>query len=463
LSVKRLQRGYQQGEFTPADIVEHVIETTSLDNNNTWISLVPKPQLRERGKTLTDQLSEKPDFTNQPLFGIPFGVKDNIDCAGQPTTAACPTFKYTADDNAPVVQRAVDAGAILVGKTNLDQFATGVVGTRSPYGVCQNAVHPEYISGGSSSGSAVAVAKNQVTFALGTDTGGSGRVPAACNSVIGMKPTRGLLSKSGVVPACKSLDCVSIFGGSCLDVLIVERILAGFDPDDEYSRHKADILDYTLTAPNGESVIGFPRADSLNFFSDKEFEGLFEETHARLKESRFSIKTVNIDPFLCCSKLLFDGPWIVERKQAIEDQLAEYPDGLLMVIKNVLSSADEFSARDVFIAEHKRKRLQQRAFKVFELVDCLIVPTIGTMYTVDEVREEPIETNTNLGLYTNFVNLLDLSAVAIPAGQSESGVPFGVTLVGKKFDDASLVSVAHELCIKRNPDIGINRTYEELI
>ena len=461
LSVHNLHTGYKTGEVTPVDTVEHVLEKVHSDESNTWISFVEADGLRDTAERLTAELHDDVDLEDNPLFGIPFGVKDNIDCKGQPTTAACTNYEYTAEENAPVLQKLLDAGGILIGKTNLDQFATGVVGTRSPYGACKNAINREYISGGSSSGSAVAVASNQVTFTLGTDTGGSGRVPAACNGIIGLKPSRGVLSKSGVVPACKSLDCVSVFATSALDALLVEKVAAGFDPDDEYSDREADEI--SLHPPEDSTpVLGLPDPNQLEFFSDAESRELFNQSIHSIEEAGFDTHEYDISPFLKCSSLLFDGPWVVERREAIKNRVSDYPDDLLNITREVLSAADEFTAEDVFTAEHKKKRLLQKATETFESVDYIVVPTIGTIYTIDEVEEDPIETNSNLGLYTNFVNLFDLSAVTIPAGRRDSGLPFSVTLIGEKYQERYLATVADKICTTTEATIGNQIDYVDL-
>lgn len=462
LSIRYLHEGYRKGDFTPLDTVEYVLDKVHNDENNTWISLVDDGKIRDRATELTDQPHNNFNLTENPLFGIPFGIKDNIDCEGQPTTAACPNYEYIAEESAPVLKKILDAGAILIGKTNLDQFATGVVGTRSPYGICKNAIDSEYISGGSSSGSAVAVASNQVTFTLGTDTGGSGRVPAACNGIIGLKPSRGVLSKSGVVPACKSLDCVSIFALSSLDALLVEKVAAGFDSDDEYSNREVDDISLTPPSVDSSTVLGLPDSNHLEFFSDVESRELFGEEIDRIRKSRFETQIYDISPFLACSSLLFDGPWVAERRQAIKSRVSDYPDDLLDIIQEVLSAADKFTAEDVFISEHKKKILLQKATEVFESIDYIVVPTIGTLYTINEVQDDPIETNSNLGLYTNFVNLFDLCAVTIPAGSRDSGLPFSITLIGQKYKERYLAALADEICTMAKEEVGNQINYSDL-
>ena len=462
LSVGYLQDGYSNERFTPLDVAKYVVEEVNTDNNNAWITTVERRDIIKRGKELTQRLSDGIKYSDEPLFGIPFAVKDNIDCEGQPTTAACPNYEYTADKNAPVVSSILDAGGMLIGKTNLDQFATGVVGTRSPYGICKNALNEKYISGGSSSGSAVAVANNQVTFALGTDTGGSGRVPAACNGIIGLKPSRGIISKSGVVPACKSLDCVSIFATSCLDALLVERVAAGFDPNDVYSRREANEVQLTPELNESQVTIGIPKQSQLEFFDDSESKQLFNEESNRIKDLRHNVVEYDIFPLIDASSMLFDGPWVVERRQAVMERVSNYPTDLLDITHQVLSAADQFTAEDVFSAGYKRKQFMQEIATIFDSVDYIIVPTIGTMYTIEEVQDNPIETNSNLGIYTNFVNLLDLCAITIPSGRRENGLPFSITLIGEKYNDGEISSLADEICRSNNVKIGSEINYTEL-
>jgi len=462
LSIDNLHRGYTNGNFTPADVAEHVLEGVRSDEHNAWISLVDEQDVREAAKQRTRELQSGVELPTEPLFGIPFGIKDNIDCEGRPTTAACPSFEHIAEESATALKRITEAGGILIGKTNLDQFATGVVGTRSPYGPCRNAIDKKYISGGSSSGSAVAVADNQVTFTLGTDTGGSGRVPAACNGIFGLKPSRGVIPKSGVVPACKSLDCVSVFAASPLDALLVETVAAGFDFSDVYSDREADRISLSPQAVDPSAVIGIPEVTQLDFFSDQESIQLFNEWIDTVKESKFNTEKYDLSPFTECSSLLFDGPWVAERNIAIKNRVDEYSEDLLGVIQQVLASADDFTAEDVFLAEHEKKRLDQAATAVFESVDYICVPTIGTIYTIEEVEQRPLETNSTLGLYTNFVNLFDLCAVTIPAGRRETGLPFSVTLIGQKYDEHHLATVADEICSITEEKIGTQLSYTDL-
>lgn len=346
-----------------------------------------------------------------PLAGVPFAVKDNIDVAGMPTTAACPGFSYVAKRTAPCVQRLLDAGAVLVGKTNLDQFATGLVGTRSPYGAVRNAFHPAYISGGSSSGSAVAVALGMAGFALGTDTAGSGRVPAAFNNVVGLKPTRGRVPTEGVVPACRSLDCVSVFAKTCQEALSIVEIMGGGQQ---------------FSFP-GEVRFAQPR--QLEFHGDAGYEGLFRQAVERLGGA----VEVDYAPFLEAQGLLY-GPWVAERLAELERWL---PD-MLPVIRQVIESGRKYSAVDLFRAQHRIAELKEAAWRGF---DVLVVPGAPTIYRIAEVEADPIALNSRLGRYTNFVNLFGLAAITVPAGFRRDGLPFGVTLVGPAGSEAALAAL----------------------
>jgi allophanate hydrolase len=367
-------------------------------DNPVFIHVVPQEEALARARA-----------AQGPLAGVPFAVKDNIDVAGMPTTAACPSFSYVPKTTAPAVQKLLDAGAVLVGKTNLDQFATGLVGTRSPYGACRNAVDPAYISGGSSSGSAVAVALGMARFALGTDTAGSGRVPAAFNNLVGLKPTRGRVSTEGVVPACRSLDCVSIFAKTCGEALQILQLVQG----------SAD------SASFGNPVrFAVPR--QLEFHGDRAYAGLFAKALARFD----NVVEIDFAPFLEVQKLLY-GPWVAERLADLERWL---PD-MLPVTRQVIEAGKRYSAAELFKAMHDLEALKQKCRGDW---DVLIVPGAPTIYRVAEVEADPIELNSRLGRYTNFVNLLDLAAITVPAGFRPDGLPFGITLIGPAGSDAAL-------------------------
>ncbi|ODU05093.1 MAG: allophanate hydrolase, partial [Thiobacillus sp. SCN 63-1177] len=373
----------------------------------------------------------------------PFAIKDNIDLAGLPTTAACPEYAYAPERHAAVVQRLIDAGAIPVGKTNLDQFATGLNGTRSPYGACRNAFNPDFISGGSSSGSAVAVALGLASFSLGTDTAGSGRVPAAFNHLVGHKPSCGALSTRGVVPACRSLDAVSIFALTAEDAERVLAVAAGFDANDEYSRP---------LAPHGFDFgraagfrFGLPRQKDLQFFGNAGAERLFAASVERLKSLGGTAVEIDLDPFLDTARLLYGGPWVAERYLAIRDFFDAQPDTIFPPVREIIAGGRDISAADTFAHLHTLRALKRTCDAVWNDIDVMLTPTAGTIYRIDDMQADPIRLNSHLGYYTNFMNLLDLAATAVPAGFQNDGLPFGVTLIAPPHQDGPLLHLASRM------------------
>lgn len=435
LTIAHLQSEYRSGSLTPTQLVKDIHALTHQDDDHfIWIRRLSLDEMMVYAKKLEDQ---SPD--SLPLYGIPFAIKDNIDLAGIPTTAACPEFAYMPAESATVVQRLIDAGAIPVGKTNLDQFATGLVGVRSPYGACKNSINPEYISGGSSAGSAVSVALGLASFSLGTDTAGSGRVPAAFNNLVGVKPSCGLLSTQGVVPACRTLDCVSIFAGNTEDAQTVLNVAQGFDEADAYSRKK------TCHAPaifKAEFTFGVPKPEQLAFFGNTETPALFAAAVKRMESIGGCAVEIDFSIFLDTARLLYEGPWVAERYAAIKDFIESQPEALYPVTRQIIGGATRFTAVDTFAALYKLKALQREAAKTWDLVDMILTPTAGTIYTIAQVEADPVQTNSNLGYYTNFMNLLDLSALAIPAGFQSNGLPFGVTLCAPAFADDALLELA---------------------
>ena len=406
-----------------------------------WIALRPKQEVLDELERLDPAL---------PLRGVPFAVKDNIDVAGLPTTAACPAFSYMPEKDAEVVARLRAAGAIVLGKTNLDQFATGLVGTRSPYGAPRSVFHADYVSGGSSSGSAVAVARGQVAFALGTDTAGSGRVPAAFNNVVGIKPTRGLLSTSGLVPACRSLDCVTIFAASAGEGALLRRVAEGVDPDDPFSRDAT-----RRRLPLSGLRVGVLPPSEREFHGDRGAAALY----ARAVEN-CGAKTVEIDfaPFREAAALLYGGPWVAERLAALEVFLATNATNFDPTVRAIVEGAAGHSAVDAFRGQYALEALRRRAAAEWARMDVLLLPTAPTIHKVADVMADPIGLNSQLGRYTNFVNLLDCSAVAVPAGFTPAGLPFGVTLVAPAFCDDDLALAAESLHRRLSPDFGAART-----
>jgi allophanate hydrolase len=371
-----------------------------------------------------------------PLAGVPYAVKDNIDVAGMPTTAACPGFSYLPERSATVVERLRQAGAVCVGKTNLDQFATGLVGTRSPYGVPRCVFNREFVSGGSSSGSAVAVAAGVVAFALGTDTAGSGRVPAAFNGLIGLKPTKGRWSTQGVVPACRSLDCVTVFTGDAEDALLVDEVVAGFDDADPYSREPRE-----LPALGNTFRFGVPRPEQLQFLGDEASGRLYQQALCRLVTTGGTPVEVDIAPLLKTAQLLYSGPWVAERTAAIEEFLRKSPGAVHPVVRAIIAAGSGVTGVQAFRGQYELQALARQAAALWSAIDILVLPTAPTIYRVSELLAEPVALNSNLGLYTNFVNLLDMSAVAVPAGFRANHTGFGITLIAPAFMDRQLLAL----------------------
>jgi allophanate hydrolase len=441
VDITSLESAYKDRTNSPVQVVRKIYaEICSQGERPVWITVVPEEQSLARAV----ELERIQDPGRLPLYGIPFAVKDNFDVVGLPTTAGCPAFASQPVETATAVQRLLDAGAILIGKTNMDQFATGLVGTRTPYGICSSVFDDEYISGGSSSGSAVAVAKGLVSFSLGTDTAGSGRVPAAFNQLVGLKPTRGLISTSGLLPACRTLDCVSVFAETCSDAARVLRILQGFDVTDPFSR---DVRLGEGATPWVTSKLRFgtPTKESLEFFGDEQARASYEnavEAMSRIGGERIQF---DYEPFRVAANLLYSGPWVAERLTSIKEFAASHAHEMDPTVSTIIQAAQRFYAVEAFEAQYKLAELQRKARAVFDSVDLLLLPTAPTIYKIAQVKEAPIELNTNLGYYTNFVNLLDLAAVAIPAGIRGDGLSFGVSLIGTSFADQGLLAVADRL------------------
>jgi allophanate hydrolase len=441
LTITALREGYRSGRYRPTQVVERVLERIErADDEAIWIARLSREAVLEYAHALE---ASAPD--DLPLYGVPFAIKDNIDLAGVPTTAGCPAFSYTPAESAPVVRRLIEAGAIPIGKTNLDQFATGLVGTRSPYGACANAFDPSYISGGSSSGSAVAVARGLVSFALGTDTAGSGRVPAAFNNIVGLKPSCGRLSTRGVVPACRSLDCVSIFAFASDEAEIVLRVAEGFDDYDEYSRDFARIDAPSMRMANDAVRIGVGRFAQVERCLDEAYLAAYVEAIERVRALGWQLVEVDLEPFLETARLLYDGPWLAERYAAVGAFLCEHADEVHPVTRAIIARGAEPSAAQAFTAFYRLQRLARQTAPVWEEIDALVVPTAPAIYTQAQVAAAPIALNSRLGTFTNFVNLLDLAAVAVPAGFRADGLPFGVTLIGPCASERMLLRYADRL------------------
>jgi allophanate hydrolase len=402
-----------------------------------FIEMRPKEEALKRAAKL-----EAEGSAGKPLFGVPFAVKDNIDVAGLPTTAGCPAFIAHPARSAFVVDRLERAGAIAIGKTNLDQFATGLVGVRSPYGVPRNALRADLIPGGSSSGSATAVGAGLVPFSLGTDTAGSGRVPAALNGIVGLKPSLGALSASGVVPACRTLDTISIFAGDVADAFLAFGVAAGYDSADPFSRRYAQPV---LSGPPPHPRLGVPRADQRKFFGDALAEAAFEADLARLADLGAVVVEFDIEPFYAVARLLYEGPWVAERYAATKALIERDPEAVYPVTRQIIESARRYNAVDTFQAFYRLAELKRATASAWSQFDAMVVPTTPRPYTVAEVIADPITLNANLGTYTNFVNLLDLAAISAPAGRRADGLPSSLTLIGPAGSDGYLAGLAQQV------------------
>ncbi|MCR9085961.1 MAG: allophanate hydrolase [Rhodobacteraceae bacterium] len=419
-----LRAAYARG-IRPVEVVEEVYRRIAIwGDPGIFLHLRPKAEVLAEAGALDG---------SGALHGLPFAIKDNIDLAGAPTTAACPDFAYVADADATAVTRLRDAGALVIGKTNLDQFATGLVGVRSPFPPPKNALDPDLVPGGSSSGSAVAVSAGLVSFALGTDTAGSGRVPAALNGIVGLKPTLGAMPATGVVPACRTLDTLSVFALTVPDAHEVFAAAAGPDLSDPQSR---DIPVPPLAAPPDSLRIGIPDALSIEFFGDDLQRDAFGATCARLEAMDHDLVPLDFAPFYEVAALLYEGAWVAERMVVIEDLLRDRPDSVLPVIRQIVGAADGLSAADAFRGIYRLAELKRCTGPLLAGVDLLCVPTIPTVYSVEDLEADPIGPNARLGTYTNFVNLLDLCGIAVPLAPRDDGRPGSVTLLAEAGRDS---------------------------
>lgn len=449
VDIASLKQAYESGALTPRDVINAIYDKIAEDGEQpVWISL----------RSREDALQKAASAPQGPLFGIPFAVKDNIDVAGLPTTCACPEFAYTPPRSATVVELLEAAGAIAIGKTNLDQFATGLVGTRSPYGIPRNTFNPDYISGGSSSGSAVTVARGLVSFALGTDTAGSGRVPAAFNNIVGLKPSKGLISTRGVVPACRTQDTVSVFAATVADAWQVFSLVSVYDAEDDYARLPA--ARSVAPQPAVGIRIGVPN-QPLEFFGDQAAERLYARSIETAKILGHEIVSIDFSPFADAAKLLYQGPWVAERLAAIRDFATAKPEAIHDAVRGIILGANAISAADAFDGFYRLAALTRLAEREWSKMDVMLLPTTPTIYTIEQLLAEPIRLNSNLGLYTNFVNLMDLSALAVPAGFKDDGLPSGVTLIGRACCDRQLAELG-DLLHRANGDTLLGATEQRL-
>lgn len=437
LRLSTLRAAYRAGTLTPRALIADLRRQAAALNAdfNLFIHLLSEAELAPYLERLDAQ-----DIDTLPLYGIPFAIKDNIDLAGIPTTAACPAFAYTPQESATLVAQLIALGAIPLGKANLDQFATGLNGTRSPYGPCRNSVHPDYPSGGSSAGSSLAVALGVASFALGTDTAGSGRVPAALNNLVGLKPTKGLLSTAGVVPACRTLDCVTFFTPTAEEASALLALTAQFDPRDAYSRSNPQWN--TARAFGTPAAFRFGVPSQLEFAGCAESPALFAKARALLEAAGGEAVEIDFAPFVEAAQLLYQGPWVAERYSVTGDLIRETPDAVLPVIRDVLAKAPGASAVDLFRAQYRLQALKVACDAVLDTLDFVLTPTYPRPVTLAELERDPIGPNSLLGYYTNFMNLLDYAAVAAPTGTMRNGLPWGVTVFGRAFTDHYLLGVA---------------------
>lgn len=448
LGLTALREAYRSGVTTPRQLLAEIRQrAAAFEDRNIWIHQLSEAELEPYLARLD---GIEPD--DLPLYGVPFAIKDNIDLAGIDTTAGCEAYRYRPKRTAFVVEQLIAAGAIPVGKTNLDQFATGLVGVRSPapWGPCANSVDPVYVSGGSSSGSAVSVALGLVSFSLGTDTAGSGRVPAAFNNLVGLKPTKGRLSLRGVVPACQTQDCVSIFARSNAEAALILKLAGVADADDPWQREQP--AGTPAWAPAFR--FGVPKPEQRFFDGDSGATALFDAAIAHLKALGGEAVEVDLQPHLDAARLLYDGPWVAERYHVVKDLIEKRPETLLPVIQQVIGRASAFDAESTFAAIYQLQELKRQADQCWQAIDLILTPTAPTIYTRAAVEADPITLNSRLGTYTNFMNLLDYSALAIPAGWLPNGLPWGVTLFAPAFCDEALLALGDRLHRRTVDSVG---------
>jgi len=443
LEIAALAQAYDAGDVRPVDVIGAVYDgIAAWGDDAAWITMVPREEALAAAAALPVDPEGAPARVGLPLYGVPFAVKDNLDVAGMTTTAACADFAYVPRRSATVVERLIAAGAVLIGKNNLDQFATGLSGMRSPYGTPRNPVTPDMVPGGSSSGSAAAVSAGLVSFSIGTDTAGSGRVPAALQSIVGVKPSRGLVSTAGLVPACRSLDCPSVFALTVADGARVLSVIAGEDPDDPWSR------DLPLPSPTvvpGDlrgTVIAVPRAEQLGWSDGVGFDVAWNALLARLVERGARIVEIDMAPFLAAGHLLYGGPWIAERWSGLASFVEAQPDAVHPVTRAVLEPGAAVTGAEAFRGVARLQELRAECRRTLSAVDVLVTPTTTAAFTLEQMKAEPVAANAALGRFSTFVNLLDMAAIAVPAGMTHGGVPFGVTLHAESGADESLAALA---------------------
>jgi len=456
ITIKRLLFHYHSGAITPKNHIDNLLKVIRKNVNESidsaWISIATDDNIASQLRNL-ESLAKEKAITDLPLYGIPFAIKDNIDALGWKTTVACPDFMFEPNKNATVVQKLLDAGAILIGKTNLDQFATGLVGTRSPYGIVPNTFNPKYVSGGSSSGSASVVARGLVCFSLGTDTAGSGRIPAAFNNIVGTKPTPGLVSTEGVFPACKSIDCVSIMTLTTADADIVLNVTKSTEHD-----KALETQFHPRSTPISNFInpirIGIPI--SCQFLDNGQYQEAFTKALQIAKGLNVEFVPVDIDSFVKAGKLLYDGPWVSERFAVTEDFLNSNPNAFDTSVRQIILSGAPYSAAQGFRAIYQLKELEIETKKSWSKCDVILVPSAPNHPTIEDLKNHPIVKNSELGMYTNFVNLLRLCAIAVPSGFTKTGLPFGITLIAQEGSDNALLKLASQWQVLFELSLGIS-------
>jgi allophanate hydrolase len=446
-TVAAIVAAHRAGTMTPAQTVARSYQRIRVYNDPAvFISLRDEKDALAEAEALTTK-----DAAQLPLLGVPVAVKDNIDALGMPTTAACPAFSYSPAHDSTAVAKLRAAGAIIIGKTNLDQFATGLVGVRSPYGIPVNPIRSDLIPGGSSSGSGVAVSAGLVPLALGTDTAGSGRVPAMLNNIVGLKPSLGLISTAGLVPACRTLDCISVFSLTVDDAMTALSVMAGSDGADPFSRNRPLA---EVTAFPANLRLGIPRNGQLIFFGDKASEKAYAEALQRWTSLGATLVEFDLEPFYETARLLYEGPWVAERYLVIRNLLASSPDSIHPVTREITAAGARLTAADTFAALYRLQALRRTADRTFANLDAIVLPTAPTAYSTAQVLANPIELNSRLGTYTNFVNLLDLCGLALPAAMRADGIPFGITLLAPAGHDAQLASIGRVFHADTNLKMG---------
>lgn len=456
ITIKGLLFRYHSGVITPKNHIDNLLKVIRKNINESidsaWISIATDDNIASQLRNL-ESLAQEKAITDLPLYGIPFAIKDNIDALGWKTTVACPDFMFEPNKNATVVKKLLDAGAILIGKTNLDQFATGLVGTRSPYGIVPNTFNPKFVSGGSSSGSASVVARGLVCFSLGTDTAGSGRIPAAFNNIVGTKPTPGLVSTEGVFPACKSIDCVSIMTLTAADADIVLNVAKSTEHD-----KALETQFHPRSTPISNFInpirIGIPI--SCQFLDNGQYQEAFTEALQIAKGLNVEFVPVDIDSFVKAGKLLYDGPWVSERFAVTEDFLNSNPNAFDTSVRQIILSGAPYSAAQGFRAIYQLKELEIETKKSWSKCDVILVPSAPNHPTIEDLKNHPIVKNSELGMYTNFVNLLRLCAIAVPSGFTKTGLPFGITLIAQEGSDNALLKLASQWQVLFELSLGIS-------